>query len=436
MKRGRAFGWGFVSQGCSSATNFLLTLLAGRIGGPSGLGTVFLGFSAYLIILGLQRRLLSEPLVSLTAAAPGSDQARVGALGISAIIGSSVIAALGVAIAGVVIPGFVGDGLLLMAPWLAPALVQDVWRHLLFRDRRASAAAANDAVWLVVMIAAVPFAVSVRTDEAVMAAWGVGAVAAALIGFAQMRLRPAGPTAAWRWWWTDAWPFGRWNASAGIVSNVGSNATAFVVSGIIGSAALGGIRAAQSIFAPLTLVIPAIALPGLPSMGRALARSRHEAKHLALVFTAAALGATSLYLIAIALGGWRLLPALFGAEFLAYRVLIWPIAVAQLGTALGLGAQLLVKAQRRGRALLVARAWAAGIGLVLVIILAWRRGVEGAAWGSAAGAIVASALLIRAAWEGSDGSDDHDGSRGDGAERNTAGEPEQVVDDVQGSTRE
>lgn len=397
LRRGRALGWGFVGQACSSATNFGLTLLAGRVGGPSGLGTVFIGFSAYLILLGLQRRLLYEPLVSLTSAAPEEERAAVARSGLVVAIASAIAAAAAVAMAGAVVPGFAGDGLLLIAPWLAPALLQDLWRHLLFRDKRAAAAAANDATWLLVMVALVPVALEVRTDWAVMGTWGMGAVAGAVLGGFQTRTRPARIREGWRWWRIDAWPFGRWNAGAGIVTNVGTNATALVVSGIIGSAALGGIRAAQSIFAPLTLVIPAITLPGLPALGRALSRSLDDARRLAVRLSAVAIATASTYLLVLVLGGWRLLPVLFGDEFDAYRELLWPIAVGQLFTATGVGALLLIKAERRGRELLTARAIGAAAGLCAVAVLALRYGVLGAAWGGAGGALVSTVLLVRTA---------------------------------------
>jgi hypothetical protein len=40
--------WGVVDQGLSSATNLGISILAGRLLGPAGLGVIFLGFSTYL----------------------------------------------------------------------------------------------------------------------------------------------------------------------------------------------------------------------------------------------------------------------------------------------------------------------------------------------------------------------------------------------------
>ena len=57
-----AIAWGFVSQAFSSGTNFGLSLLAGRMLGPTGLGHLFLGFAAYLVALGTLRGLLDRAL--------------------------------------------------------------------------------------------------------------------------------------------------------------------------------------------------------------------------------------------------------------------------------------------------------------------------------------------------------------------------------------
>jgi O-antigen/teichoic acid export membrane protein len=389
----RSFLWGFVDQLSSSITNFGLTLLAGRLLGPQGLGTVFLGFSAYLLTLGLQRRLITEPLLAASSAAAPQERRRSADLALTACIAWGILAALGCAAVGVVLPGPAGRGLLLLSPWLVPALVQDLWRNLLFRDARASGAAANDAIWLVVMAAAAIPAWLFGTSWAVMGCWGIGAAGGMLFGFMQTRSHPTALKAAWIWWRHDALPFGKWNAGAGVVASLGSNIGAFVLSAIVGIAALGGLRASQSIFAPLTLIIPAISLPGLPVVARALVTSFRHARDIALGLSALALALAGSYFIFILVGGWRLLPALFGHDFLRFRDLIFPIATAQMLGAGTVGLLQLLKAQKRGRVLLVNRTVAAVVSLSFVVVLALPFGVIGAAWGQAAGAFTSLLIL-------------------------------------------
>src|SRR5690349_4033081 len=137
-----AIAWGIVDQGLSSATNLLMSLLAGRLLGAAGLGVVFLGFSAYLVALSFVRGLITDPL---------------------------------------------GRSLVIFAPWVAGTLVQDQWRSVLFRDRRGGAAAFNDGVWALGMIAMVPFAWAFPHDWSIAATWGVGASVAALVGVWQVK---------------------------------------------------------------------------------------------------------------------------------------------------------------------------------------------------------------------------------------------------------
>lgn len=399
----RSIAWGFVDQGFSSATNFGLSLLAGRLLGPPGLGKVFIGFSAYLLTLGLVRRLLTEPLVAASAAGDEAQLGRTAGHGLTMALIAGGAAAIGVASVGLIAPGFVGSGLRLIAPWIFPALVQDYLRSQLFRDRRAAAAAVNDGAWLVVMGLAVPVAWHLRTGWALVAAWGIGALAAAALGVLQTRVRPSAPAKAWRWWSRQAWPFGRWNAGAGIVADVTANASAFVISAILGAAALGGIRAAQSVFAPLTLIIPGIALPGLPAMARVLATDPHRARRLAFGLSGLALLAASSYVTFMIVGGWRLLPLLFGTDFDRFRGLIWPIAAAQTSLATGMGFVLLIKAQRRGRSLLLVRVAGATIALAAISLLASLFGVQGAAWGGAIGSAASTVALVTSAFRSQDG---------------------------------
>ena len=75
-KTGAQLVWGVADQGLSSATNFGLSFLAGRLLGPSGLGVIFLGFSAYLIAFSFVRALVIEPFVVSTAARSIGPSAR------------------------------------------------------------------------------------------------------------------------------------------------------------------------------------------------------------------------------------------------------------------------------------------------------------------------------------------------------------------------
>jgi O-antigen/teichoic acid export membrane protein len=219
------------------------------------------------------------------------------------------------------------------------------------------------------------------------------------LGFAQTRLRPSPIREAIRWWRTQAWPFGRWNGAATIVVNVASNASAFIIAGILGARALGGFRAVQSLFAPLSVIAPSLALPGLPAVARAYSLGFRPARDLALRVSAIAVAVSLSFFAVLFLGGWRLLPLLFGSAFERYRAIIPAMAVGQVLAAAGIGFPLLIKVQQRGRFLLTARLIATILGVIVVTIGAAVNGLMGATWGLAGASLIATAAVAVGAIE-------------------------------------
>jgi O-antigen/teichoic acid export membrane protein len=382
-----------VSQATSSATNFALSIVAAIALGPAGLGRVFIGFSFYLLVLGFQRGLIIDPLISRSSALGADERDRATRAALMTSIGWGAVCTVVAATASLIRIGGIGDGLALFVPWVIPALLQDFWRVVLFREGREAAAALNDASWAAAMGLSLPLAFLAGSPWMVVGTWGIGAVAGAILGFLQARSRPAPPAVALRWWRHEAWPFGRWLGAEGVVYAVGAHGLVFVLAVLLGTRPLGGLRAIQTIFAPLTLLGPAIALPGLPQLARATASSSANARKLALTLSGAALVLTGGYVLLASVGGDDLIRLVFGEAFTGFAPLFWPIAIGQLMAATGLGFGLLLKAQRRGRALLWTRVVGSGLALVLASVLALQSGVTGAAWGMAVGS-AANAVLV------------------------------------------
>ena len=170
----RRAGWGLVDQIFSSLSNLGLTLIAARMGGASELGVVAISFTAYVVALGLQRALISDPLVVATAAlSPSETRTRTREVLPSVLAGEALVA-ITIGAVGVALPGVGGRALLIIAVWIMPTLFQDFCRAVLFRDRRGRAAAATDCVWVIVMAIATPIAWWWATDWAAIGAWGLG----------------------------------------------------------------------------------------------------------------------------------------------------------------------------------------------------------------------------------------------------------------------
>src|SRR5436305_4042335 len=61
------FSFGILAQAFSAATNFGLVVISGHLLGPGGLGTLLIGFAAYILLLGFLRALVTDPLVAQTS---------------------------------------------------------------------------------------------------------------------------------------------------------------------------------------------------------------------------------------------------------------------------------------------------------------------------------------------------------------------------------
>lgn len=391
--RGRV-SWGLADQLLSSATNFGLVILAGRLLGPARLGVVSVGFAAYVLILVLHRALVSEPMVVAAAHLDLDGWQLMTRRGVSASLVLGIPLAVSMAAFGLFVGGTIGRGLVLFAPWIVPALLQDLWRFILFRDGRGAAATINDSAWVLGMAIAIPVALSMRSSWSVVAAWGMGASAGALMGFLQTKVRLQGVRASWNWWRAEVWPFGRWLGIDRVVASAGAQGTILLIAGLLSAGDVGGFRAVQSVFAPVSLLGPAIGIPGLPAMSAALFRSTARANTLAFRLSAFLVALTAAYLLLVGMLKGTVLALLYGPPFRAYQSLIYPIAVAQLLVAGSIGFILLMKAARRGPALLVSDTVGAIALFLAVWLLTQNAGLIGAGWGQAIGAGVTTALIV------------------------------------------
>jgi O-antigen/teichoic acid export membrane protein len=397
IARIRPIGWGFTTQAFSSLSSLLLTVLAARTLGPDGLGAVTLAFAVYLLALGLARSLVTEPLIAFTSSCSSSVARTFTRHALTLTVAISACAALAMGAGAIPLDGDLGNALLAMAPWLVPALVQDFCRSVLFRNRQERNAAALDAVWLGTMAVALPLCVVSQSVWFVIASWGVGACAGAALGLRLVHTGPSRIGDALRDWRRECWPLGRWLGAEGVVYAGSLLATTYVILNVLGSAALGGLRAVQSIYAPLTVIVPALTLPGLPATARALSRSRRAALSTSARYTVAALCVTGAYVVVLLPLADPFIAVVFGDGFEAFASLALPIGLGQLLIAGALGSSLLLRVELRGRSIFVARMAGAVTSLAAVAPLSRLWGIEGAAYSIVLGAAITTGLLT---WAG------------------------------------
>jgi O-antigen/teichoic acid export membrane protein len=407
VRNAPSFGYGLIAQTCSSATNFGLVVIAGHVLGPSGLGTLLIGFAAYILLLGFLRALVTDPLVASSSGHDAAKRASSARAALTLALFTSAAIAGVLTVFGILVPTRIGHGMLLFAPWLVPALVQDLGRSIVFRDRAGRRSAVlSDTTWLVTMALAAPLAFVWGSDWAVVACWGIGALFGALVALSQVRWGPVSLPQALSWWRVDARRLARWLGAQALLYNIASYATVLLLAGILGSGDYGGFRAVQSVFAPLTLLGPALALPGLPLVSRLVVDAPRHALGVAAQIAGLITVVTGVYVAAF----WAIpgvLAFFFGQDFTDFQTLIVPIGLAQVLAAPAFGLTLYLKAKQRGATLLWLGTLNALVYLVLTVALGSVSGVSGAAWGAVGtGAVSVVALMFvfrRSAWPSSHG---------------------------------
>jgi O-antigen/teichoic acid export membrane protein len=388
------YAWSLVDQALSSATTLSLTLITARLLGPTGLGTVALGYAAILVALGLERAVIIDPLLTRIRTPAGSEHDAFEAAGTTTLFGGLALSVLGLVL-GLSATGTWARAMLIFSPWIVPVIAHAFLKAWLYRERRARIATASSAVWLAIMLGALAMGVR-STDWQIVAAWGAGGCGAAVIAaigtVERVRIARSGATLAW--FRREALGIGAWRAAASMMSSVAAYAQAAGISAILGPAALGGYRAIETLFSPTTLITPAFVSAGLPPLRTAVEERRAgSARSLVLKISGLSVGLVLVYvLVLVVLKDYVI--GLFGGQFGEYEDLIAPVVAAQLLFGTGTGFGILVLAARRVRAILGLTVLHAGLTLALTLALAATRGLEAAAWGVALGSAVPVMLTI------------------------------------------
>lgn len=386
--------WAALDQVFSSSVNFVLAVAAGRLLGSDGLGSVSIGFSIYLLVLGLGRTLVIQPLVAVTAASAVDKNRIIDARGLLTVLVGAGLAAAATGLLSLVTPMGISQGLLAFSPWLVPTLLFEYCRSLMYRDRRASHAALSSFLWFVVASATILLGRELLTIRTLVALWGGGATIGALMGYTAVSFKVRGSADFLAWWSANLWPASRWHGLASAIVSSGAYAVTIVLALVLTTSDVGGLRAIQSLFAPLSLIGPALALPGFPRIAALesadLARATVEARKLSVKSTVLVAGAV----LMLSLGGHRLLNFFYGAEFERYAVLILPVGFGQLAAAAAGGLVLLLQSQRRTLELLAYGVIGSVTSLGAAWILAASHGLVAATWGLAAGPMLSLVYLF------------------------------------------
>jgi O-antigen/teichoic acid export membrane protein len=388
----RRVAWGLLDQVVSSASNFVVTILAARALSATQFGAFALGMAVSFVTIALARGMASDPL----ATAHASDAAPELRWAIRAGAGTAtwvpLIVACVVVVPALLVGGILGPVLVALALVLPGLALQDYLRYALIVRGQAKQTFFNGLFWMVIQVPLLMIAID-RGGEAsgLVLAWGLSGTLAAGLGLVQVRSWIAGPRQVFAWLrrHRSLWPFYVLDNLVFQITNLG---LVLVISLFTSLAQVGGVRAAMTVYAPVTILARGVVGVAVPEMVR---RSRSTASvhrsSLVLAFMLMPIG----ILWAI---GTLLIPDWLGRELLGAS---WELAeplvfLAGASTVVGLftvGIVVGIRVLGAGKEGLVGRIL---VGAVVVVAA-----IAGAMWDGARGVILAlacSAPLRMAAW--------------------------------------
>jgi O-antigen/teichoic acid export membrane protein len=259
-RRSVQYGWTMADQIVSSGTNFVVAVLVARSVTTAEFGSFGLLVVVFMVLIGISRAWTTEPL-AIRCSAP-----RDFADGVPFVAGTAL--ALGVCggvslVVGAAILRGLSASVMTMSLFLPVLLLQDALRVSLIVTGRARAATANDAVWFVVSAVVLAASASTLTVATAVGFWGVGALIAAVLGLAQLRLRHLGQPGAWVRRHRDlGWRFSVEYLAAASIGHL----LVLIVGATAGLAGAGAIRGAQVLLGPVTVLFAAVALQAVPHL--------------------------------------------------------------------------------------------------------------------------------------------------------------------------
>lgn len=372
----------FLDQVVSSGSNFASGVIVARLSGAGQYGEYMLAFTVWVVVVGLHRALIAEPLIIRSGATDAARSPVGQGLVAEVLLGAAlgvVVAIAGVATIAAGAP--FGLPLLTLAPWLVCLLVQDYWRAICFQRQRPGLALSNDVVFLAVQLGMIIVFASLgwRTAGYIIAAWGIGATAGSVLGLWWFRsfARPSEGRRLLR----HLWPLSRWTLADFSTGFAADQAYLAFVALLLAPVDYGGFRAAASFMGPIIVILHAGSNIGLPEASRRAASQGVAALGtVARRLTGGAFACIALYGTAVGATGEKILRLVYGDSFAEFAPLVALASVQYMLAVLVFGQGIALKAAGRMRLLWRARALVAVASLISMVVLVSLFGTIGAGW--------------------------------------------------------
>ena len=357
------YGWSLIDQIVSSATNVLVALLVARRLSSARFGEFSILFSIYIIGAGFSRAWTTDPLaVRFSGRQSELDKAVSSAVAVAVTIGCVVgtaVAAVGLAV------GKLSVALAIAAALLPALFAQDCLRIGLIVAGRARAAAANDTIWMLVTVVSL-FAFHDRLSVATgLGCWGAGDLS------------------------------GRYTIE--YLVNIGTGYMLVPILGAVaGLSAAGGVRGAQVLLGPLSVVFAATSVQAISH----LARLGDDPQRVHAIAKRASLGLSIIagaYGVLLLLVPDRIGMLALGASWRTARDLVPAVVTSWVMIGLYAGASFAIRSQGLASIAVRVQVITSAVTIALVVAGAAASGVEASLWALAIGNLV-SAFVWWHAW--------------------------------------
>lgn len=371
-------------QVVSSGSNFATGVAVARLSGITQFGQYMIVVVFWLVLVGLHRALITEPMVVTSRDADDLRSRLAHGLAAEAVYGFAAGATMAIGGALALAAGYpLGGPLLALSLWLPGLLVQDYWRAMAFQQGRPGMALANDVVFVVVQGAAVVVLALIgwHTVGYMIAAWGLGGMAGAIYGF---RRFPAvsRPAEGWQML-AGLWPQSRWILADFASGYLTEQANLLLAAALLTRVDFGGFRASYTLIGPILILLLAEMNLGLPgATRRACSEDPDALHHYARRLSGATFACVATYGVLAIVAGQYLLRTVYGPGFARFGPLVTLGAVAYSIASLSTGQGIALKAGARMSLVWRARLLVGLVSLTSMVVLVEWLGVVGAAWSS------------------------------------------------------
>jgi len=351
-------------QFISSLQNFALVILTARAVSAREFGAFALVNVIVILLVGLVRAGIGEPILLGYSARTASEIRRVAPIGMTLTLATGLL--IGGLTCGIamIVPDPLHQPLLAMGVCVPGLVLLDFQRFLAIAWKRPVTLVGLDSAWVVVWIVVLVVA-KPTTAYGEILAWGLSGSAVAVVMTGAKPIELASLARASRAWWRDLRRSATSLVAEFVTLNSSNQVSTLLVTGFLGYTATGGLRAAQNLLSPVSTIGNAMRIAVVPEVIRAGGSTTKRGARVLLGGTLAAAliagGASAAFLSLPASAGRQLL----GATWHNAHPLLLASGIRGVFFALTLRGTMALRADLR----LPTLAWTRGVSAVVLTVV-------------------------------------------------------------------